>query len=111
MFKGPNGTELATISIQKNWRRFKAQTAYTQLRFLMNKAVIIQRKFRLYQMAKATKVKIEELNAESLNVWRDMMEEFKKRWNVIKQKRRVEIHINSYSVGEIKRMSMEKFLQ
>lgn len=46
--------------------------------------MIIQRKFRLYQMAKATKVKIEELNAESLNVWREMMEEFKKHWNMIK---------------------------
>jgi IQ domain-containing protein H len=102
MFKGPNGQELAVLSIQKNWRRYKAQSAYEQLKFLMKKAVIIQRRFRLYQMAKATKVKIEELNSESLNVWREMMEEFKKRWNLIKKKRRVEIHINSYSVGELK---------
>jgi len=61
-------------------------------------------------MAKATKMKIEELNAESLSVWREMMEEFKKRWPIIKQKKRVEIHVNSYSIGEMKRMSMEKFL-
>jgi len=38
-------------------------------------------------MAKATKMKIEELNAESLSVWREMMEEFKKRWPIIKQKK------------------------
>lgn len=40
-----------------------------------------------------------------------MMEEFKNRWNDIKKKKRVEIHINSISVQEMKRISMEKFLQ
>lgn len=39
------------------------------------------------------------------------MEEFKHKWNNIKQRKRVEIHINSLSIDEIKRMSMEKFLQ
>lgn len=39
-----------------------------------------------------------------------MMTEFKQKWSVIKQRKRVEIHINSLSVDEIKRMSMEKFL-
>lgn len=40
-----------------------------------------------------------------------MMEEFKFRWADIKKKKRVEIHINSISVHEMKRISMEKFLQ
>jgi len=40
-----------------------------------------------------------------------MMEEFKQKWNTIKQRKRVEIHINSLSIDEVKRMSMEKFLQ
>jgi hypothetical protein len=44
-------------------------------------------------------------------VWRQMMEEFKQKWPTIKQRRRVEIHVNSLSIDEIKRMSMEKFLQ
>ena len=39
-----------------------------------------------------------------------MMEEFKKKWVDIKRKKRVEIHINSISVQEMKRISMEKFL-
>ena len=29
MFKGPKGPELAAITIQKNWRMFKAHAAYT----------------------------------------------------------------------------------
>ncbi len=35
MFKGPRGPELAAITIQKNWRMYKAYTAYNQLKFLM----------------------------------------------------------------------------
>lgn len=35
MFKGSQGVDKATMSIQKNWRRYKAQTAYSQLKFLM----------------------------------------------------------------------------
>jgi hypothetical protein len=48
MFKGPKGPEVAAIVIQKNWRMYKAHTAYTQLKFLMGKATTIQRRFRLY---------------------------------------------------------------
>jgi hypothetical protein len=40
-----------------------------------------------------------------------MMEEFKSKWPDIKRKKRVEIHINSISIAELKRISMEKFLQ
>jgi hypothetical protein len=39
-----------------------------------------------------------------------MMEEFKLKWPSIKQGRRVEVHINSLSVAEVQRLSMEKFL-
>jgi hypothetical protein len=39
-----------------------------------------------------------------------MMEEFKSKWTDIKKKKRIEIHINSISVQEMKRISMEKFL-
>ena len=111
MFTGPNGPVMAVICVQKYWRGYKARSAYTQLRFLMQKAAVIQKAFRLFQMVKATKTKIEELNNESLFVWREMMEEFKKRWPDIRKKRRIEIHWNSLSIGDAKRLSMEKFMQ
>lgn len=38
------------------------------------------------------------------------MSEFKNKWSSIKQRKRVEVHINSLSIDELKRMSMEKFL-
>lgn len=40
-----------------------------------------------------------------------MMEEFRRGWPAIKNRKRVEVHINSLSIDEIKRISMEKFLQ
>jgi hypothetical protein len=34
-------------------------------------------------------------------VWRDMQEEFKHKWGDIKKSKRVEIHINSFSLSEL----------
>ena len=71
-FKGPNGPVLAAIKVQTAWRRHKAFSAFAQLKFLMQKATIIQRKFRLYQLKKSTKVKVRQLNDQSRAVWREM---------------------------------------
>lgn len=57
-YKGPNGPVLAAIKVQTTWRRHKAYSAFSQLKFFMTKATIIQRKFRLYQLKKSTKVKV-----------------------------------------------------
>jgi hypothetical protein len=62
MFKGPRGPELAAITIQKNWRMYKAHSAYKSLQFLMKVATIIQRRFRLYLFQKQTKARVEEIN-------------------------------------------------
>ena len=64
-FKGPNGPVLAAIKVQTCWRRHKAFSAFAQLKFLMLKATVIQRKFRLYQLKKSTKVKVHQLNGQS----------------------------------------------
>ena len=52
MFKGPEGPILAATVIQKNFRMFKAKEAYKHLKFLMKKATVIQRRFRLYLFQK-----------------------------------------------------------
>ena len=77
----------------------------------MKQATIIQRKYRLYQLKKSTKVKVARLRQESLKVWREMQSEFKRCWPEIRQMKRVEIHINSYSVSYLKRMSISKLKQ
>lgn len=110
MFIGPEGPIKAATVIQKNFRMFKARESYRHLLFLMKKATKIQRRFRLYLFQKQTKDRVEELTNESLFVWKEMMDEFKAKWPAIKTRRRVEVHINSLSIEELKRISMEKFL-
>jgi hypothetical protein len=79
---------------------FKARDHYKDL-LRFNKTVIkIQRRFRLYLFQKQTKDRVEELTNESLFVWREMMDEFKARWPVIQQRRRIEVHIPSMSIHE-----------
>lgn len=71
-FKGPMGPVLAAVHIQKNYRRYKAFSAYAQLKYLMEKATVIQRRYRLYQLKKSTRQRVRELQRESLQVWREM---------------------------------------
>jgi IQ domain-containing protein H len=40
-----------------------------------------------------------------------MQEEFKQKWPEIKKQKRIEIHINSYSLSELQRLTMEKLKQ
>lgn len=40
-----------------------------------------------------------------------MQQDFKERWLTIKQNRRIEIHINSFSIQEIQRITIEKYKQ
>jgi IQ domain-containing protein H len=51
------------------------------------------------------------LQKESIQVWREMQEEFKHKWGEIKTQKRVEIHINSYSLTELQRLTTEKLKQ
>lgn len=74
----------------------------------MEKATVIQRIFRLYQLKKSTRSRVKELHKESMKVWRDMQDEFKSKWHEIKKQKRVEIHINSFSLSELQRMTIEK---
>ena len=57
-FKGPNGPVLAAVRIQCNWRRYKAYSAFRQLKYLMEKAAVIQKKYRLYTLKKQTRAKV-----------------------------------------------------
>ena len=41
---------------------------------------------------------------------KEMMEEFRRGWPAIKSQKRIEVHVNSISIDEIKRISMQKFL-
>ena len=102
---------MAAVNIQKTWRYYKAYSDFKQLKFLMTQATVIQRRYRLWQLKNQTQIKLRKLKENSAIAWKDMQNEFKRSWKGIKQQKRVEIHINSYSISEICRMSIEKYKQ
>ena len=69
MFKGPNGHNMAAIFIQKCWKGYRSCSNFRQLKFLMQKATIIQRRYRLYQLKSKTGQKLRDLKADQLKVW------------------------------------------
>ncbi len=73
--------------------------------------MIIQKRVKIYLYQKLTKDRVEEINNENLFVWREMMDDFKAKWPTIRSQKRIEIHINSLSIYELQRISMNKFLQ
>jgi len=111
MFKGPGGQTLAAVLIQKMWKGYKAYSNFKQLKYLMKMAAVIQRRFRLYLLKSKTTGRLKEMRQERSNQWNNMQENFKENWTYIKENRRIEIHINSFSISEIQRMTIEKYKQ
>lgn len=58
-----------------------------------------------------TSQRLNELRQDRLNEWNAMQNEFKSSWAHIKDNRRIEIHINSFSISEMQRMTIEKYKQ
>ena len=91
---------MAAIMIQKTWRYYTAYSNFKQLNFLMGKAKVIQQRYRLWQLKNQTQKKLKKLRADSMRVCNEMQNQFKNSWQTIKNQKRIEIHINSYSVAE-----------
>jgi hypothetical protein len=58
---------------------------------------------------KKTKEQMAILYNNQLNNWRKIQHSFKLNWEKIKNSDKVEIHINSISRDDMKRVTMEKF--
>ena len=72
---------------------------------------VIQKYARVYLFRRETKAQISQKNEKILQDFHRLTENFKKDWRDIRGKRRVEIHINSFSFDELKRLSMNKHIQ
>ena len=111
MFKGPGGQSLAAKLIQKRWKGYRAYSNFRQLKYLMKMAAVIQRRYRLHLLKSKTSVRLREIRQDRIDEWNKMQDEFKSNWPHIKEKRRIEVHINSFSISEVQRMTIEKYKQ
>ncbi len=111
MFMGINGKNIAVLKIQSFWRMWACKRDYRRIRVLIEKARIIQRSFRLFLQYKQTKFLIKQRNQQEIDLYFSLAGDFKANWPQIKLNKRIEIHINSFSFQETRRLTMEKFLQ
>eukprot|EP00742_Colponemidia_sp_Colp-10_P007009 GILJ01007522.1.p1 GENE.GILJ01007522.1~~GILJ01007522.1.p1 ORF type:complete len:1129 (-),score=134.43 GILJ01007522.1:199-3585(-) len=109
-FKTNRGEALAATAIQSYWRMFKCHRSYTHLRLVIRCASVIQQHVRLFKEVRTTRALIAARKQKEMDKWHEMMNDFKLRWNLIRTKKRVEVHIPSLSYDECKRMSMENFI-
>jgi hypothetical protein len=75
---------------------------------MINKVKTIQIQGKIYLKKKETRQRIREKNERSYQEFLQLAEKFKSEWKDIKGKKRVEIHINSFSYDELKRLTMNK---
>lgn len=81
------------------------------MKYLIKQASVIQRRFRLFMLKSKTSKRVESIKQARIDEWKKMQDTFKSHWDEIKESRRIEIHINSFSISEIQRMTIEKYKQ
>lgn len=109
-YQGESGKLKAIIKIQSTWRMYKTQKAYKDLMDLMNNAKTIQRAFRRFLHVKNMRKQAASKFKEKMNEWKNIQQKFKSEWPSIKKNKRIEIHISSLSIDELRRLTMDKFL-
>ncbi|KAM3133631.1 hypothetical protein pb186bvf_014318 [Paramecium bursaria] len=111
IYKTKDGKLKAVIKIQSKYRQYKAQKDYHRLKVMIEKVLVIQQYIRIFLFKQQTKKHIQENNVFIIDKFKQKQRIFKQEWDIIKQSKRYEIHINSFSYQEIKRLSMDKMQQ
>lgn len=101
----------AARKIQSVWRGFLGRRDYRRLKILIGKVVTIQRVWKGWGEGRKGRELRKKRAEKEYDAFLERMEEFKRDWPEIKLKRRVEVHICSFSFEEMKRLTMEKFVQ
>jgi len=111
MYKGTNGKALAATKIQSLLRMYKARHTYNKVKQLISKVFIIQRCIRVFLLHKRTLKRIQEKKQQNFLKYQQMALNLQQSWPEYKNQRRVEIHIQSISLDELQRLSLDKFIQ
>ena len=66
--------------VKESLRGGKEQLVVTELPYAVNKAKVIQQRYRLWQLKNQTQKKLKKLRADSMRVWNEMQNQFKNSW-------------------------------
>jgi len=92
---GLNGRHHAATKIQTAYRRYRAASAYVQLKVLKFRAVVIQHAYKAYKNRKLTAELIQVRREEQLAAFTQQQAEFMATWAGVIAGPRIEVHINS----------------
>ena len=92
-FRSPLGKDLAAVKIQASWKRYKAFSAYQQLKILIRKSVVIQNCSRNWRRKLSTRKLIKERENVLVKQHQIIQKNFEKEYSNYKNFSRVEIHI------------------
>lgn len=101
----------AAKTVQSVWRGYLGRRDFRRLRILIGKVRTIQRAWKGWEEGRRGREERRKRAEEEYEGFLQRMEEFKRDWPEIKLKRRVEVHICSFSFEEMRRLTMEKFVQ
>lgn len=92
-FRTALGKDLAAVKIQAAWKRYKAFSAYQQLKVLIKKSVIIQNCLRNWKRKTKTQQLIKEKDEVLFGEHRKIQKKFESEYNSYRNSSRIEIHL------------------
>ena len=102
--------EAFIIRIQKNVRTMIAIKKYKIFKIINSQTIIIQKIFRGYKKRKNIKSELKKFKHDIHKKCIEIMNSFKKEWDKIQDKQRIEIHINSLSYDSYNNCKIDKFI-
>ena len=104
--KDGSGKSRASLCIQTCWRRFVCRREYMAYQSANKAASTIQEGWRQAQQYQDAREKIRQRRREDNEAWNLLVSRFRERWQRIKKKRHVVIHLPSLSREEHQRASI-----
>ncbi|KRX06754.1 Protein kinase-like domain [Pseudocohnilembus persalinus] len=110
-YNGEQGKLRAILKIQSTIRMFLGRKQFEKYLSFYRKVKKIQNCAKIYLGFKRTKKRIQQKNEQIYQQFQELQARFKEEWGIIQNKQRIEVHINSFSFDEIKRITMQKQMQ
>ncbi|GLE01702.1 hypothetical protein PINS_up010536 [Pythium insidiosum] len=108
-YKGKDRKRRAATTLQAFFRMLVRRRWFLRTRRNGSSAMLIQKHWRAFSARRAFRRELEAHRTAQLQQWRARMTRLRERWRVIRQSRRVVVHVPSLSVDERARLSAENF--
>mmetsp|Transcript_30 Transcript_30/g.78 ORF Transcript_30/g.78 Transcript_30/m.78 type:complete len:1089 (+) Transcript_30:71-3337(+) len=109
-FKGSNGRENATLALQSCWRGHVVRKQCVADRKLNLAAAVIQMFWRTELFKRETKERIKQRALDDQERFRQLQLDLCGRWDTLKNKKRVVVHVPALSREEAQRVSIQDFV-